>query len=96
MVGACVCARAYRCADGGYSPRARQDTTTSPRVLLAAAIAAGASGIDVDLEPQADNCAGAPTGDASDAALYAGWLAATRAVLAPHGIRLTAWVPARA
>lgn len=65
------------------------DTTASPAALLAAAIAANASGWNIDLEPQADNCAGSPTGTSADAAVFAAWLAAVRAVLAQHGIRLT-------
>jgi hypothetical protein len=42
-----------------------------------------------DLEPQADNCQGAGSGDASDAVLFAKWLSAVRAVLNPAGVRLT-------
>ena len=73
------------------------DTTLSPAVLLAAVLASGADGLNIDFEPQGDNCAGGPTGDAADAALFSAWLAAVRAVLAPHGVRLTvdvaSWSP---
>ena len=73
------------------------DVTTAPAQLLAAALASGADGINIDFEPQADACQGGPTGDAADAALFAAWLAAVRAQLAPHGVRLTvdvaAWSP---
>ena len=73
------------------------DTTNSPRVLLSAALAANVSGWNIDLEPQADNCAGVATGTAADAVPFAAWLTAVRAVLAPHNIRLTvdvcSWSP---
>lgn len=65
------------------------DTTASPGVLLAAALAANATGWNIDLEPQADNCKGNPTGTAADAVAFAAWLTAVRDVLTPHGIRLT-------
>lgn len=65
------------------------DTTVSPGVLLSAALAANASGVNVDLEPQADNCQGPATGTPADATLFAAWLAAVRAALNPHGIRVT-------
>jgi hypothetical protein len=65
------------------------DTTVSPGVLLAAALAANASGWNIDLEPQADNCAGAPSGNAADAILFAQWLGAVRATLSSRNIRLT-------
>lgn len=67
------------------------DTTVSPRQLLQAAQAVNASGWNIDLEPQANNCqGGAPNpGTPADAKLYATWLAAVRALLNPHGIRLT-------
>ena len=65
------------------------DHAASPQVLLAAVLAANASGLQVDLEPQADNCAGDGTGTAADAVLFAGWLAAVRALLNAHGARLT-------
>jgi hypothetical protein len=38
---------------------------------------------------QANNCQGGATGTLADARLFASWLAAVRAVLSPHGIRLT-------
>lgn len=65
------------------------DVTNSPHVLLEAALAANASGWNIDLEPQADNCQGSPTGDKDDAVQFAQWLSAVNASLAPHGIRLT-------
>ena len=69
----------------------------SPPALLAYALAANASGISIDFEPQADSCKGPPTGDAADAAPFAAWLGACRALLAPRGIRLTvavaSWSP---
>ena len=69
----------------------------SPPAVLAAALAANASGVSIDFEPQADNCKGSPTGTAADAAPFAAWLASVRAQLAPHGIRLTvdvaSWSP---
>jgi hypothetical protein len=69
----------------------------SPPAVLAAALAANASGVSIDCEPQADNCKGSPTGTAADAAPFAAWLASVRAQLAPHGIRLTvdvaSWSP---
>lgn len=73
------------------------DTVASPQVLLRAALAANATGWNVDLEPQADACQGAPTGTPADATAFAAWLAAVRAALNPHGIRLTvdvaSWSP---
>ena len=62
---------------------------------------------NIDLEPQGGpntgkvgwGCQGGslPVGTAADAKLFAGWLSAVRAVLNPHGIRLTAdvasWSP---
>jgi hypothetical protein len=73
------------------------DVTVSPRVLRDAVIAANASGLNVDFEPQADNCKGGPTGTAGDAASFAAWLQAVRAQLAPLGARLTvdvaSWSP---
>ena len=75
------------------------DTSKSPQVLLAAALAANASGWNIDLEPQANNCKGGPgdIGNKTDATLFASWLSAVRAVLNPHGIRLTvdvaSWSP---
>ena len=83
------------------------DTTESPQVLLKAALAVNASGWNIDLEPQGGpntgkpgwGCQGGslPVGNASDAKLFAKWLTAVRAVLSPHGIRLTAdvasWSP---
>jgi hypothetical protein len=73
------------------------DTQLSPRVLADAVRAAGADGLNIDFEPQADNCAGAPTGDAADAALFGAWLAAVRGQLRPLGARLTvdvaSWSP---
>lgn len=65
------------------------DTTVSPAWMLREALAANASGWNIDLEPQGDNCQGSGTGNAQDAALFASWLAAVRKVLAPAGIRLT-------
>lgn len=65
------------------------DLTVSPRVLRDAVIAANASGLNIDFEPQADNCKGAPTGAATDAASFVAWLQAVRAQLAPLGARLT-------
>jgi len=73
------------------------DVTAAPAQLLAAALQANADGINIDFEPQTENCQGVPSGDAADAALFASWLAAVRAQLAPHGVRLTvdvaAWSP---
>ena len=73
------------------------DTQVSPLVLRDAVRAAGADGLNIDFEPQADSCAGAPTGDAADAALFGAWLAAVRAQLRPLGVRLTvdvaSWSP---
>lgn len=73
------------------------DVATSPQVLLAAVLRANASGLNIDFEPQGDNCKGGPTGTAADAALFASWLAAVRSLLAPHGVRLTvdvaSWSP---
>ena len=69
----------------------------SPPAVLAAALAANASGVSIDFEPQADNCRGGPTGSAADAAPFAAWLGAVRALLHPRGIRLTvdvaSWSP---
>lgn len=69
----------------------------SPATVLAAALTANASGVSIDFEPQADDCRGSPTGSAADAAPFAAWLAAVRALLQPHGIRLTvdvaSWSP---
>jgi hypothetical protein len=74
-----------------------RDTTDSPVALRDAVLSVGADGLNVDFEPQADNCQGGPTGDASDAALFATWLGAVRAQLSPHGVRLTvdvaSWSP---
>jgi hypothetical protein len=74
-----------------------RDVTVSPRVLLNAALAANASGVNIDLEPQADNCNGGATGTPADATLFATWLAAVRALLNPAGVRLTvdvaSWSP---
>jgi hypothetical protein len=61
----------------------------SPPALLAYALAANASGVSVDFEPQADNCKGGATGSSADAAPFSAWLTAVRALLAPHDIRLT-------
>lgn len=73
------------------------DTQTSPQQILAAAQAANASGVNIDLEPQADNCRGSPTGTAADAVQFAKWLTAVRTLLNGAGIRLTvdvaAWSP---
>jgi hypothetical protein len=65
------------------------DKSSSVARLLALALQSNASGLNLDLEPQADNCKGGPTGVAADAEAFAGWLAALRAQLQPHGIRLT-------
>lgn len=83
------------------------DTTNSPQVLLQAALEVNASGWNIDLEPQGGpntgkpgwGCQGGslPIGNAADAKLFTGWLSAVRAVLQPHGIRLTvdvaSWSP---
>jgi hypothetical protein len=73
------------------------DTAVSPRVLRDAVALAGADGLNIDFEPQADNCAGSPTGNAADAALFGTWLAAVREQLRPLGARLTvdvaSWSP---
>ena len=75
------------------------DTTESPQVLLKAALLVNASGWNIDLEPQANNCKGGPgdIGGPEDATLFANWLAAVRSALNPHGIRLTvdvaSWSP---
>ena len=73
------------------------DLTVSPAALLDAMLLAGADGLNIDFEPQADNCQGAPTGTAADAAAFSRWLAAVRALLQPHGMRLTvdvaSWSP---
>ena len=73
------------------------DTAVSPVVLRDAVLAANASGLNIDFEPQADNCQGAPSGTAADAVLFAAWLSAVRAQLQPHGLRLTvdvaSWSP---
>ena len=73
------------------------DTVVSPQALRNAVALAGADGLNIDFEPQADNCAGAPTGDATDAALFGSWLAAVREQLRPLGARLTvdvaSWSP---
>ena len=83
------------------------DTSESPQVLLQAALAVNASGWNIDLEPQGGpntgkpgwGCQGGslPVGDAADAKLFGSWLSAVRAVLNPHGIRLTvdvaSWSP---
>ena len=74
-----------------------RDTVESPATLRDAVLAVGASGLNIDFEPQADNCQGGATGDAGDAALFAAWLGAVRAQLSPHGVRLTvdvaSWSP---
>jgi len=76
-------------------------------VLLKAALSVNASGWNIDLEPQGGpdtgkpgwGCQGGslPIGTAADAKLFASWLSAVRAVLSPHGIRLTvdvaSWSP---
>jgi hypothetical protein len=73
------------------------DKTNSPAQLAAFALSANLSGINVDFEPQADNCQGAPTGTQADAQSFAAWLTAVRSLLSPHGIRLTvdvaSWSP---
>ncbi len=91
-----LCLDAGNCSIDAYRTL-WQDTTTSPQVLLQAAIAANATGWNIDLEPQADNCKGGGTGTAADAQLFAAWLSAVRKVLNPYGIRLTvdaaSWSP---
>ena len=76
-------------------------------MLLKAALSVNASGWNIDLEPQGGpdtgkpgwGCQGGslPIGTAADAKLFASWLSAVRAVLSPHGIRLTvdvaSWSP---
>lgn len=73
------------------------DTTESPNVLLRATLAANASGLNIDLEPQSDSCNGDPTGTTADAAIYATWLAAVRDLFHTRGLRVTAdvadWSP---
>jgi len=73
------------------------DKTTSPKQLLALAQEAGASGWNIDFEPQTEDCSGSPSGDSEDAILYAEWLQAVWNILNPAGIRLTidvaSWSP---
>lgn len=75
------------------------DLVVSPAVLRDAVAMAGASGLNIDFEPQGDNCAGGATGDAADAVLFGSWLAAVRAQLQTLGgdVRLTvdvaSWSP---
>ena len=71
------------------------DLTVSPRVLGDAVRAAAASGLNIDFEPQADNCKGAPTGDAADAVAFAAWLGAVRAAVAPARLTVdvASWSP---
>jgi hypothetical protein len=74
-----------------------KDLVVSPAVLRDYVLAANASGLNIDFEPQADNCKGGPTGTAADAALFSTWLGAVRDLLHPHGVRLTvdvaSWSP---
>jgi hypothetical protein len=73
------------------------DLTVSPKAILTAALSANASGVNIDLEPQADNCQGGATGTAADATVFAQWLSTTRRLLNAAGIRLTvdvaSWSP---
>jgi len=74
-----------------------KDTVYSPQILLQAALAVNASGWNIDLEPQGDNCKSGGTGTAADAVLFASWLAAVRSVLNKQNVRLTvdvaSWSP---
>ena len=65
------------------------DLTVSPHVLRDAVVTAHASGLNIDFEPQGDNCKGGPTGTAADAVSFGKWLQAVRDQLAPLGARLT-------
>lgn len=58
-------------------------------VMVALAKVTNISGWNIDLEPQADNCQGGGTGDASDAVLFASWLSVLREALHAVGVRLT-------
>ena len=74
------------------------DTHTAPRQLLAALLAANASGLNIDNEPITDDCkGGVGSGEEADAALFATWLAAVRTLLNGAGLRLTvdvaSWSP---
>lgn len=74
-----------------------KDTIDSPQLLLQAAQAVNATGWNIDLEPQGDNCQSGGTGTPADAVLFASWLTATKKVLNTAGIRLTvdvaSWSP---
>ena len=74
-----------------------RDTIISPGVLLDYVLKHNASGLNIDFEPQADNCKGGPSGTAADALLFSTWLHAVREQLTPHGVRLTvdaaSWSP---
>ena len=73
------------------------DLSVSPNVLRDAVVAANASGLNVDFEPQGNNCKGGATGTSADAVSFAKWLQAVRVQLAPLGARLTvdvaSWSP---
>ena len=49
------------------------DTTISPIILLDALILANASGLNIDFEPQSDDCQGSASGNRHDAILFAKW-----------------------
>lgn len=57
--------------------------------LAAFARANNITGVSIDAEPQANNCAGSPTGSAADAIVFASGLAALRTPLNAAGVRLT-------
>lgn len=74
-----------------------KDTTVSPGVLRDYVVKHNAAGLNIDFEPQANNCKGGATGTAADALQFSIWLRAVREELAPHGVRLTvdvaSWSP---
>jgi hypothetical protein len=65
------------------------NATATAHVLVSLANAVGAAGFNLDLEPQADNCAGPGTGEPADALAYAAFLATARPILNAAGLRLT-------
>jgi hypothetical protein len=85
------------CSIDAYRTLWTQNINTSIAALVSMAVNTNASGWNIDLEPQADNCQGTGTGEASDAVLFAGWLASLRNALHGVNVRLTvdvaSWSP---
>ena len=85
------------CSIDAYRTLWTQNANVSIATLVSMAVSTNASGWNIDLEPQADNCQGGGTGEASDAALFASWLTSLRSALHAVGVRLTvdvaSWSP---